>query len=496
MFSVAFMFLAAARRAIKIVLFSSLFRYLADRYAGTDPSLEERSGSAVQAGPGPGPREDERRTTNGGGWQRRLRRARRLSRRARRRRRRRRVEAEKQSVEKGIDAWKKLVASNQTEWAPRRELARVYKEAERWNNFIEVMKEAVDKVKWASPEDKIPVLREMIEVYRDRLKLDVMVVNAFNQILTIQPNNFEAADELAAQYETMKRWPDLISLLRKKAAVVEAPAEKVALQLRIANLFLEKFSNQAEAIKAFEAILEIDPENADALAFVKQMYEKRRDWEKLVAVNQREIEKITDADVRRGRRVEVAKLASEKMKKAAVSIDLWQKVLADDAENVEALGELEKLYEREKMWNELGAVLERQVAAASDAARRSAIYVKLGVLYTEKVQNVAQATTAWQALLQRGAGQPARAGRAQEALSPAEGLERAGAVLRRAGEVGRAGARARAAGRVRGRRRARRPLEQDRRALSRSPAEGAIGRRRPTRRCCRSTARTCRPRWR
>ena len=59
----------------------------------------------------------------------------------------------------------------------------------------------------------------MIEVYRDRLKLDVMVVNAFNQILNIQPTNFEAADALAAQYETMKRWPDLISLLRKKAAV-------------------------------------------------------------------------------------------------------------------------------------------------------------------------------------------------------------------------------------------------------------------------------------
>ena len=157
------------------------------------------------------------------------------------------------------------------------------------------MKEAVDKANWSSPEDKIPVLREMIEVYRDRLKLDVMVVNAFTQILNIQPTNFQAADELAAQYETMKRWPDLISLLRKKASVVEAPAEKVALQLRIANLFLEKFSNQAEAIKAFEAILEIDPENADALAFVKQMYEKRRDWEKLVAVHQREIEKIADA---------------------------------------------------------------------------------------------------------------------------------------------------------------------------------------------------------
>jgi tetratricopeptide (TPR) repeat protein len=321
------------------------------------------------------------------------------------------VEAEKQSVEKGIEAWKKLVSAAPSAWAPRRELARVYKKAERWNAFIEVMKEGVEKASWPDPEDKIPVLREMIEIYREKLKLDVMVVNAFNQILTIQPTNFDAVDELAAQYETMKRWPDLIALLRKKASVVESPAEKVALHLRVANLFLEK-QNQAEAIKAYETILELDPEHADALAFVKQMYEKRRDWEKLISVNQREIEKITDAQVRRGRRIEVAKLASEKLKKASLSIELWQKVLDDEADNVEALTELEKLYEREKMWTELGAVLERQVAAASDPARRSAIYVKLGILYTEKVQSAARATAAWRALLE----QEPENRRAQDAL--------------------------------------------------------------------------------
>ncbi len=228
------------------------------------------------------------------------------------------AEAEKQSVEKGIDAWKKVVASAPAAWAPRRELARVYKKAERWNAFIEVMKEAVDKANWARPEDKIPLLFEMIEVYRERLKLDVMVVNAFNQILSIQPTNFEAADALAAQYETMKRWPDLISLLRKKAAVVESPAEKVALHLKVANLFLEKFSNQAEAIKSFETILELDPDNQDALSFLKQMYEKRRDWEKLVAVHQREIEKIADVGDRKTRRIRRRQLRGDDRAREAV----------------------------------------------------------------------------------------------------------------------------------------------------------------------------------
>ena len=40
-------------------------------------------------------------------------------------------DAEKASVEKGIDAWKKIVAAAPAAWAPKRELARVYKKAER-----------------------------------------------------------------------------------------------------------------------------------------------------------------------------------------------------------------------------------------------------------------------------------------------------------------------------------------------------------------------------
>jgi len=311
------------------------------------------------------------------------------------------LDAEKISVDKGVDAWKKLVAAMPQAWAPRRELARVYKKAERWNAFIEVMKDAVDKAAWADPEDKVPLLNEMIDVYRDRLKLDVMVVNAFNQILNIQPTNVAATDALAAQYEQMKRWPDLISLLRKKATTATTAEEKVALHLRVANLFLEKFSNQAEAIKSFETVLELDPDHGQALAFLKQMYEKRRDWEKLIASNQREIAKLTDRDERARRRVEVAKLSSEKLKKPSISIELWRQVLEDAPSNLEAFGELEKLYEREKAWSELGDVLQQQVALSQgDAARRSALLVKLGILFTEKVNAPDRAIAAWQSLLE------------------------------------------------------------------------------------------------
>ena len=309
------------------------------------------------------------------------------------------LETERLSVEKGIDAWKKIVAAAPTAWAPRRELARVYRRAERWKACVEVLKEAVEKATWPTPEAKVPVLLEMVELYRDRLKLDVMVVEAYNRILTLQPSNIEVMDALAAQYEVIPRWPELIAVLRKKAAIVGSAAAKIALHLRVANLYLEKFSNQAEAIKAFEAILEIDRGNAEALTFLKQMYEKRRDWDRLVAVLRQEIGRVADPAERGRRWAEVAKLATEKLKKAAVSIELWGKVLEVNDSDAEALAELEKLYEREKRWEELAAVLEKQAALADDPVKRGVVLSKLATVYTEKLQKLDLAVAAWKTLL-------------------------------------------------------------------------------------------------
>ena len=109
-FSVAFMFLAAARRAIKIVLFSSLFRYLANRYAGTirvwRSAVDQQSKQGQGQGHGKRKKDDEAAAGGNGASNGHDDFPAELAAPAKAA-----FEAEKQSVEKGIDAWKKLVAS-------------------------------------------------------------------------------------------------------------------------------------------------------------------------------------------------------------------------------------------------------------------------------------------------------------------------------------------------------------------------------------------------
>ena len=125
--------------------------------------------------------------------------------------------------------------------------------------------------------------------------------------------------------------------------------DKVDYYMKAADLYATKFSNAAEAVKCYEAVLNLDAENTTAIEFLRQSYEKRRDWEKLIAINQREVARIEDPHERGQHFVEIAKLASEKLKKPVISIELWERVLEASPEHTEALAELEKLYEREKM---------------------------------------------------------------------------------------------------------------------------------------------------
>ncbi len=203
------------------------------------------------------------------------------------------------NIDKAIEAWRKVVQAAPDKRGPRRQLAQLYRRASRWNALVEVLKEEHEKLGTAEDvrADRLSVLHEMVEVYRDQLHLDAMVISTYNQILALDPGNEAAVDALCAQYERMKRWPDLIGLLQKRALAAGTPADqRIALGLRVAGLFIERFSNQSEAIKAYEGVLELEPSNEAALGALKGMYEKRRDWEKLIAVLKREAERLPATD--------------------------------------------------------------------------------------------------------------------------------------------------------------------------------------------------------
>ena len=203
----------------------------------------------------------------------------------------------------------------------------------------------------------------------------------------------------AEKQESAKRYNEYVKTLLQLAALVPEADEKISLYSKAADLYVTKFANQAEAVKAYEAVLGIDPDHAQAAEYLRQMYEKRRDWEKLLGLQRREAERMPAGAARAGRFLEIAKLATERVKKPEVCIELWQEVISNDESNAEALGALAGLYERAKEFEKLASVLERQSEITFDAPARIQVLTKLGTIYGERLNNDEGAVNAWRNLL-------------------------------------------------------------------------------------------------
>jgi tetratricopeptide (TPR) repeat protein len=212
------------------------------------------------------------------------------------------------------------------------------------------------------------------------------------------PAKVAELDENAARFEAQKRWQDLIKTLLAKADLLVEPGERIALYERVAGLYIERFANQAEAIKAYEHVVEIDPSHSRAVEFLKGGYERRREWDKLLPLLKREA-----ASVPEERQLEhyltLARFVSEKVKKPEASMEMWEEVLRRDPGNSEALAQLGGLYERQKDFAKLAYVLREQAAQTPDPAARIALLVKLGMIAGDKLNDDALAVEAWRGVL-------------------------------------------------------------------------------------------------
>ncbi len=300
--------------------------------------------------------------------------------------------------EKAIEAWKQHLRGDPRSSEARTALARLYRRTEKWNALLDLMKDEIERVPETDVAGRVAKLHEVVEIYRDKLRLDVMVINTYNAILKIDPDNKRASDELAGKYRALGRWNDLIAILTRKSEASDlGDDERVALLREIADLWADRFGNFANAIKPLEKIVELSPGDTDAVARLKEIYTKRRQWRALIDVLGREASVLEGAD-RRAKQGEMAKLAAERLGDTRLAIEIYNAVLADGGELGDTLAALAALYEREKRYLALAEILHRQRAAAT-GKEAIALLEKLGQIYADRLSAPQQAAAAWQDVL-------------------------------------------------------------------------------------------------
>lgn len=301
--------------------------------------------------------------------------------------------------DKAADALRRVLRRNKTERAGLELAAALYGTLDREANQADALRTLVGALEDGDNAHKGLLLRKVARIYKEELKQDQQVVLTLQQLAEVEPYNLDVLDELAGRLEEMKRYPDLVEVLRTKAAALQDPVEQIELYQSIAELYEERFSNQNEAIRSWEEVIALDPDHPKALERLDELYEKRREWDKLIDVKRRRYE-LAEDDSGVARLREAAELAATRMRDRELAESLWKEVLDVEPGDTAALAALEQIHDREKDYDALADVLSRRIPSIEDPKERSMSLLKLGQLYSDRLDEPEKSLDVWLELLE------------------------------------------------------------------------------------------------
>ncbi len=279
----------------------------------------------------------------------------------------------------------------------QQELLDLYRETGKWHQVADVLKARADGLPDDEADAKVALYKELIGLYRDKLKMEAKVAATYQAILKLVPDDAEAFDSLCGQYKTTNRWPDLVKLLKARIEASD-PDDAFDLHRQVADIMEERFNNVTEAMRAYEAMRDLRPDDVDVIKKLKELYQARRDWTKYVEVAKAELS-FLEGEERFETLRELARLSLQNVRDASLGVSLWKEVKDADPQDGEAFDALMHLYERGKNFEGVAELLEERIDQVSQDDQR-ALLERLAVIYGSRIQDMEQAAESWKRLLQ------------------------------------------------------------------------------------------------
>lgn len=304
---------------------------------------------------------------------------------------------------RSIEQWKVLLRQDPSNKEAREALKRLYRETAQHGPLADVLRGELERTPSDAKDARLPILRELAELYRQHLHNDAALVTILMQIVNFDPSDVAALRDLARVYEALGRFRDLLTVQMKLAELETSAGAKADLYRSVGKRWLDQFSNVQNAVEAFEKLLLVLPGDAEAVSRLKELYTKRRAYKQLFELYTGEAERATGAE-RRAALIEMAKLAAERLDRSPEAIRLYRQILVEEPGDQGVMDALEKLSERDKDYKALAEVLELRVELRGDTAQKLQTLQKLGSVYSDRLGNPEGAMRAWKRVLELAPG--------------------------------------------------------------------------------------------
>ncbi len=306
------------------------------------------------------------------------------------------------NVETAIAHYRKVLEITPESLPAAESLERLFGTTERYADLSAILQTKAEIL--LEPSDKKEALFRAASIEEDVLDRPEAAIAVYKKVLALDEDDVRALDALIKRYLGLSRWQDLLGVYTKKAELVVDPEEKKRIFYQVGAVFERELGDVPQAIDTYQKILELDPDDLQALSRLDVLYEQAENWRELLSVLTRESEMTGDQAEGISFQYRIADLYEKRLEDVPRAIELYREILQQEAtheptlraleglkggdkEPIAAAAVLEPVYEASSDWPRLISVHEVQVQHGADAFAKVDLLHRMARLYEDALDN-------------------------------------------------------------------------------------------------------------
>ncbi|MDP9000178.1 MAG: tetratricopeptide repeat protein, partial [Myxococcota bacterium] len=243
-------------------------------------------------------------------------------------------------------------------------LERLFRASERYQDLSIILQRKSQIL--IDPMEKKDALFQAASIEEDVLNRPEAAIVAYTNVLEIDSDDVRALDALIKRYLDLSRWEDLLAIYARRADLVADVDEKKGIYYQVGAVYERELGDVPRAIDTYTKILELDPDDLQALSRLDVLYEQAQNWSELLSVLTRQSEMTGDPNEAISFQYRIAELYEKHIDDVTRAVELYREILAAQPDHEPTLAALEGLRQGKKDPLAAAAVLEPIYEAASD----------------------------------------------------------------------------------------------------------------------------------
>lgn len=266
----------------------------------------------------------------------------------------------------------------------------------KYEDLSEIYADSLDSL--VDPDLRQKTIIKLAKIADEKLHENDQAISWYEKALENTPKDVDLLANIDRLLVATENWQRLTEILDAEIENTLEKEPRVALLLRLAVVWNENLCEDEAGVRCYKQILELDPDQAEALKAIGVIYEEQSKYEELADVLRHQAEVLTDPEEQYAIHKRLAELAAEEFSDYGDSIEHWNKVLAIKPDDEAAQTSLEFLLRGEERLEELVTLYQQMLSIKSDAGEKAEIHSKLGDIL-EKLGRTGDALTSWEEVL-------------------------------------------------------------------------------------------------